>query len=109
MSSELSSTISRLRQISRSPFSTFRIMSKLSSVPHFFLIMVRTTSSRIRIMVGRSMFLNFANSANDSLSTELFMLYLFKRYYNIGFHNVGERDAGRLRGQFLDLAFTFFG
>ena len=80
ISSESSSTISRKRQISRSPLSALTITSKFSSEPYRFLIMFRKTSSRIRIIVGRSMFFCLAKSANDSMSVEASIFSLFKRY-----------------------------
>ena len=59
-------TISRLRQISKSPFSGLMMMSKFSSDPYFLMIMFRKTSSKIAINVSLSTFLNSLNSANDS-------------------------------------------
>ncbi len=61
-----SSTISRFLHISRSPLSMLTIMSKLSSEPYFFISICLNTSSRIRIMVSLSMFLNSLNSEKVS-------------------------------------------
>ena len=62
-----SSTISRLCQISRSPFSGLMMMSKLSSAPYFLMIMLRNTSSRMPIIVSRSMLFNSLNSRKESI------------------------------------------
>ena len=45
----------------------------VSSVPYFLRIIVRNTSSKILIIVGRSMFFDLANSANDSINSLLFI------------------------------------
>ena len=67
ISSELSSTISRILKISKSPLSALMVTSKFSSDSNFLRIIALNTSSRIRIMVGRSTFLDLANSAKDSI------------------------------------------
>src|SRR5258708_38894792 len=66
------------------------IMSKLSSLAYFFLIIVRKTSSRIRIMVGRSMFFCLAKSANDSIKFAISIYKLFKRHHYKCFFYVFE-------------------
>ena len=90
MSSALSSTIALKRHSCKSPSSRLMIISKLSSTSNLFRIIALKTSSRILITVGRSIFLDFANSANDSINILLFMvtsvrLPLWLTYKNRGF------------------------
>ena len=69
-------TISRLRQISRSPFSGLMIKSKFSSEPNFLIIIFLNTSSRMAIMVSLSKFLKSLNSRNESIRFSCIVSYL---------------------------------
>src|SRR5690606_32165589 len=62
-----SGTISRFSQISRSPLSGLMMMSNLASSPYLRFTTPRNTSSRMPIMVTRSMFLMSLNSEKDSM------------------------------------------
>ena len=75
-----SSTISRLRHISKSPFVGFTITSKFSSVPNIFANTLRKDSSSTLIIVVISMFFNSLNSAKVStmLTGSSFFAILFK-------------------------------
>jgi len=75
----LSSTMIRFLQISRSPLSIFTMISKLSDEPNLFESICLNTSSRMRIMVSRSMFLNSLNS--EKVSTKLICSILLDDYF----------------------------